>query len=135
MKEFVLPLFTVLTMSSGFAVAPGWLSVIAFIVNDSNAGLCGFLQSRQLAAMTAALAGVAMEGTECAVCVVVGSVIATIGWVPEGNAMAMISSASCRAAAPILSASAGLEIIWFIGFMVGQKLAETGLVVYRHCPA
>ena len=60
-----------------------------------------------------------LEGTECAVCVALGLVIATIGWVPEGNVMAMISCASCRVAAPILSASAGPEIIWFIGFMVG----------------
>ena len=46
MKEFVLPSCPVLTMSRGFAVGPGRLSGIAFIVNDGDAGLGCFLRSR-----------------------------------------------------------------------------------------
>ena len=46
MKEFVLPSFPVLTVSSGFAGAPRRLSMIVFIVNDGDASLCGFPQSR-----------------------------------------------------------------------------------------
>ena len=43
MKEFVLPSCPVLTTSRGFAVGPGQLSGIAFIVNDGDAGLGCFL--------------------------------------------------------------------------------------------
>ena len=58
MKGFPLPLLPMLTVSSGFAVMPGWLSLIAFIVNDGDAGRWGFLQSRQLAAMVTDVMGV-----------------------------------------------------------------------------
>ena len=101
-------------MSRRFVVTPRWLSVIAFIVNDGDAGLCGFPQSRRLAAVTAVIARVAVDGADCTVYVVTGSVIAIGDWVLEGNAIMMIPSAFCRAAAPISSASAGLEIFWFI---------------------
>ena len=57
MKEFVFPSFPVLMVSSGFAGAPEWLSTVAFIVNDGDAGLCGFPQSRQSAAMVASVTG------------------------------------------------------------------------------
>ena len=43
MKEFVLPSCPVLTMSKGFAVGPGQLSGIVFIMNDGDAGLHCFL--------------------------------------------------------------------------------------------
>ena len=43
MKEFVLPSCPVLTMSRGFAVGPGQLSGIAFIINAGDVGLGYFL--------------------------------------------------------------------------------------------
>ena len=43
MKEFVLPSCPVLTTSKGFAVGPGRLSGIAFIVNAGDNGLGCFL--------------------------------------------------------------------------------------------
>ena len=119
MNEVVLPSFPVLTMSSGLAVAPRWFFVATFIVNDGEAGLWALLQSRRSAAVATAVVEVVVGATACVVWVVVVLVTATGGSVPEGYVMAMISSASCIAAAAILSASAGLEIIWFIGFMVG----------------
>ena len=45
-KSFVLPLCPVLTMSRGFAVGPGQLSGIVFIMNDGDAGLVCFRRSR-----------------------------------------------------------------------------------------
>ena len=42
MKEFPFPSPPVLTVSSGFGV-PRQLSMIVFIVNDGDAGHCGFL--------------------------------------------------------------------------------------------
>ena len=110
MKEFVLPSFPVLTVSSVFAGAPRQLSTIAFIVNDGDAGHCGFPRSKRSAAMIAVVAGVAVGGTECVVCMTAASVVATGGWIPVGYAIAMISSASFCVAAAILSASAGLVI-------------------------
>ena len=46
MKEFVLASCPVLTTSRGFAVGPGQLSQIAFIINAGEVGLGCFLQSR-----------------------------------------------------------------------------------------
>ena len=69
--------------------------------------------------MVTVIAVVAVGGAECAVCVVAESAAAIGGWVPEGNAIAMISSTSCSEAATILSASVGLVIIWFMEFMDG----------------
>ena len=43
MKESMFPSFPMLTVSSGFAVMPGGISVIEFIENDGDAGLCAFL--------------------------------------------------------------------------------------------
>ena len=42
MKKFPFLSPPVLTVSSRFGV-PRWLSMIAFIVNDGDAGCCGFL--------------------------------------------------------------------------------------------
>ena len=46
MKELVFPSCPVLTMSRGFAVGPGQLSGIAFIINAGEVGLSCLLQSR-----------------------------------------------------------------------------------------
>ena len=40
--------------------------------------------------MVTVVAMVAVGGAECAVCVAVELAVATGGWVPEGNAIAMI---------------------------------------------
>ena len=119
MKEFVLPSFPVLTMSRGFAVTPVWFFVATFFVKDGDAGLFVLLRSRQSAAVVTAVVVVVVNGIDLVAYVVMVSVAAMGGWVPEGYAMAMISSASCRAAAVILSTSAGLKIIWLIGFILG----------------
>ena len=129
MKEFVLPLFPVLTMSSGFVAVPIQFSMATFIVNDGDASLFVFLWLRRSAAVAAVVAVVAMNGIGWDVCVaaVLGAAV-TGSWGSEGYAMAMISSTSFQAATPILSASAGLEIIWLIGFMLG-----VGYVWNLHC--
>ena len=106
-------------MSSGFVVAPVQFSVAAFIVKDGDAGLFVLLQSRQSAAVATVVVAVFVNGIDWVACVIMVSVTAMGGWVPEGYAMAMISSTSCKAAAVILSTCAGLEIIWFIGFVLG----------------
>ena len=110
MKEFVLPSCPVLTTRRGFAVGPGWLSGIAFIVNAGDVGLGCFLQSRRLATVVPMVAVGAVGGTEWAVCVVAVSFVANGGSVPDGKAMAMMLSASLCAASTILSASPGLVI-------------------------
>ena len=110
MKEFVLPSCPVLTTSRGFAVGPGWLSGIAFIVNAGDVGLSCFLRFRQSAAVTAVVAVEAVGGTEWAVCVVTVSFVANCGSVPDGKAMAIMFSAFLCAASAILSASPGLVI-------------------------
>ena len=65
--------------------------------------------------VTAVTGGVVGSGTvgsaEYVTCVVLASAVAIGGWVPEGNAIIMMSSAFFCAAATILSASAGLVII------------------------
>ena len=53
--------------------------------------------------------------------------------------MAMISSDSCRVVAPIVLASAGLVIIWFMWFMAGfgvclkMCLLSVGNVLHHYC--
>ena len=115
-------------MSRGFAVSPGQLSRIAFIMNEGDAGLSCILQSRQLAAVAAVVAMGAVGGTEWAVCVVVVSFVANGGLAPDGKAMAMVLSASLCAASAILSASPRLVMNWFIGLMDGL-----GYVLYFAC--
>ena len=110
MKEFVLPSCPVMTTSKGFAVGPGRLSGIVFIVNAVDVGLGCFPRSRQLVAMVAAVADGAVGGTDWAVCVVVVSIVANGGLAPDGKAIAMMLSASLCAASAILSASTGLVI-------------------------
>ena len=110
MKEFMLPSCPVLPMSRGFAVGPGWLSGIVFIINDGDAGLCCYLRSRRSATVAAVVAMGAMGGVEWAVSVVVVLVVSTGSSAPDGKAMAMILSASLCAASAILSASPGLVI-------------------------
>ena len=107
MKEFVLPSCPVLTMSKGFAVGPGRLSGIAFIINAGDVGLGCFLRSRQSVAMVTVVAEGAMGGTDWAVCVVAVSIVANGGSGPDGKAIAMMLSASLCAASAILSASTG----------------------------
>ena len=65
--------------------------------------------------VTGGMGGVVGSGTlgsaEYVTYVVAVSAVTIGGWVPEGNAIVMMSSASFRAAATIFSASAGLVII------------------------
>ena len=74
MKVFPLPSFPVLTVSSGFAVTPGQLSSIVFIVNAGDAGCWGFPQSKLSAAM---VTDVVVGGAVCTVCVTVESAVTT----------------------------------------------------------
>ena len=107
MKEFVLPSCPVLTTSKGFAVGPGQLSGIVFIVNAGDVGLgCFPRSSRSVAVMAVGAVG----GTDWAVCVVAVSFVAKGGSAPDGKAIAMMLSASLCAASAILSASPGLVI-------------------------
>ena len=99
-----------LTTSRGFTVGPGQLSGIAFIMNDGDAGLSCFPQSRQSVTVVAVVAVGAVGGTEWAVCVVAVSFVANSGSSPDGKAMAMMLSASLHAASVILSASPDLVI-------------------------
>ena len=94
----------------GVTVAPGRLTGIAFIMNEGDAGLGCFPQSRQLAAVVSVAAMGAVGGTEWVVCVVVVSFVANGGSAPDQKAMAMMLSASLCAASAILSASPGLVI-------------------------
>ena len=71
--------------------------------------------------MAAVLAVGAKGGAEWAICVVVVSIVANSGSVPDGKAMAMMLSVSLCVASAILSASPGLVINWFIGLMDGLR--------------
>ena len=119
MKEFVFPSCPVLTTSRGFVVGPGRLSGIVFIINACEVGLGCLLQSRRSVAMVTVMAEGAVGGTDWSVCVVTVSILANSGSGPVGKAIAMMLSASLCAASTILFASAGLEINWFTGLVVG----------------
>ena len=110
MKEVMLPPCPVLTMSKGFAVGPGHLSGIAFIMNAGDVGLGCFLQSRQSALVVAVMAVGAVDGTDWAVCVVAVLFVANGSLAPDGKTIALMLSASLCAASTILSASPGLVI-------------------------
>ena len=110
MKELMLPSCPVLTMSKGFAVGPGRLSGIAFIMNAGDVGLCYFPRSRRLAAVVTVTDVGAVGGADWAVCVVVVLFVANGGSASDGKAIAMMLSACLCAASAILSASPGLVI-------------------------
>ena len=110
MKEFVLPSCPVLTTSKGFAVGPGQLSRIAFIINAGDVGLGCFLQSRQLVTVVTVVAEGAVGGTDWAVYVAAVLIVANSGSGPDEKAISMMLSASLCAASTILSASTGLVI-------------------------
>ena len=97
-------------MSKGFAVGPGRLSGIAFIMNAGDVGLGCFLRSRQSVAVVTVMAVGAAGGANWAVCVVVVSIVAKGGSAPDGKAIAMMLSAFHCAASASLSASPGLVI-------------------------
>ena len=94
----------------GFAVNPGQLSGIVFIVNAGDVGLGCFPQSRRSVTVVTVVAEGTVGGTDWAVCVVAVSIVANGGSAPDGKAIAMMLSASLCAASAILSASPGLVI-------------------------
>ena len=106
-------------MSRGFIVGPGRLSGTAFFINAGDVSLGCFLRSRQSVTMVTVLAEGAVGGTDWAVCVVMVSISANSDSGPDGKAIAMMLSASLCVASAILSASAGLVIIWFTGLVMG----------------
>ena len=100
MKEFVLPSCPVLTTSKGFAIVPGRLSGIAFIMNAGDVGLGYFPRSRRLVTMVTVMAVGAVGGTDCAVCVVAVSIVAKSGSAPDKKAIAMMSASANLSSSP-----------------------------------
>ena len=97
-------------MSKGFAVGPGQLSGIAFIVNAGDIGLSCFPRSRRSATVVTVMVMGAVDGTDWAVYVVAVLVVTNGGLAPDGKAIATMLSTSLCTASTILSASPGLVI-------------------------
>ena len=110
MKEFMLPSLPMLTMSRGLAISPGWLSGIAFIMNEGDAGLGCFPQSRRSVAAATVIAMEAVGGTYGLSVQLQCCLWPTVVHLLIGKAIAMMLSVSLCAASTILSASAGLVI-------------------------